>query len=376
MSDQRIYLSPPHLGEREKMFVEQAFQSNWIAPLGPNVDAFEAEFADYIGVNHALALCSGTAAMHLALLVLGIGKGDRVLVSNLTFVASVNPIMYVGAEPVLIDCEKESWNMDPNLLEDALSDGEKEGNLPKAVVVVHLYGQSANMAEIIQICDRFGVPIIEDAAEALGARLHDLAKPGALGRMGFFSFNGNKIITTSGGGMLVCDDKILLDHARKLSTQAREPVPYYEHTEIGFNYRLSNILAGVGRGQLELIDQRVDRRRDVFDRYRRELDIEGLDFQPEGAWGIHTRWLTCLTVNEAAFGSSREEMRLACEDANIEARPVWKPMHLQPIYEKAIVFGGQVSEHLFNTGICLPSGSSLTEHDQTRVIETIKRLQK
>ncbi len=370
---ERIYLSPPHMGGREKDFVQEAFDTNWIAPLGPNVDAFELEFAEYVGADHALALSSGTAAMHLALLVMGIGPGDRVFVSDLTFVASVNPIRYVGAEPTLIDCERESWNMDPALLEEALEAAAKNNTLPKAVVVVHLYGQSANLEAITKICDRFEVPIIEDAAEALGAKQVSRPDPGTVGRMGFFSFNGNKIITTSGGGMLVSADKNLLDHARKLATQAREPVPHYEHEEIGFNYRLSNILAGVGRGQLEVIEDRVRTRRSIFERYEKELKIEGIEFQPEAIWGKHTRWLTCLTVDENILGTTRDAIRLACETANIEARPVWKPMHLQPLYREVEKIGGSVSKELFETGLCLPSGSSLSESEQSRVIDTVKR---
>lgn len=374
--NERIYLSPPHMGERETYFVQQAFDTNWIAPLGPNVDGFEEEFAEYVGAEHALALCSGTAAMHLALIVMGIGPGDRVFVSDLTFVASVNPIRYVGAEPIFIDCERESWNMDPLLLEEALEKAAKKNELPKAVVVVHLYGQSANLDAITKICDRFSVPILEDAAEALGAKRAGQPHPGTIGKMGFFSFNGNKIITTSGGGMLVSSDKVLLDHARKLSTQAREPVPHYEHKEIGYNYRLSNILAGVGRGQLEVLEDRVARRRSIFERYQAELTCDGIRFQPEASWGKHTRWLTCLTIEETRLGTNRDDIRLACVAANIEARPVWKPMHLQPLYKNVEKIGGSVSTELFETGLCLPSGSSLTESQQTRVIETIQNAKK
>ena len=369
---ERIYLSPPHLTGEEQVYVREAFDSNWIAPLGPNVDAFETEFAERVGSEHALALSSGTAALHLALLGLGVGSGDTVFVSNLTFVASVNPILYVGATPVLIDCDETSWNLDPNLLEDALRDAEKRGALPKAVIVVHLYGQSADLDAICDLCERYGVPLIEDAAEALGATYRGHA-PGSFGMCGIFSFNGNKIITTSGGGMLVSDDPDLIAHARKLSTQAREDVPHYEHVEVGFNYRLSNILAGVGRGQLQVLDDRVEKRRANFDAYKAALsDLPGFAFQDEADWGTHSRWLTCLTIDPNSSEVDRETVRGALTDAQIEARPLWKPMHLQPLYRDALCFGGARSTELFERGLCLPSGSSLSDAQRDRVIETIR----
>ena len=368
MSTSRVYLSPPHMTGREQAYIDDAFRTNWIAPLGPNVDQFEADFQTYVGSKKALALCSGTAALHLALVHHNIGPGDVVLVSDLTFVASVNPIRYVGAEPVFIDAEQTSWNLDPDVLEEAIVTLSAEGKKPAAVMVVHLYGQTADMTRIVDVCEKHDIPMIEDAAEALGAT-HVAGRPGTFGTCGIFSFNGNKIITTSGGGMLVSDDETLIAHARKLSTQAREPFPYYEHTEVGFNYRLSNILAGVGRAQLEVIDDRVSRRRANFEAYVERLDdLEQITFQPEANWGTHTRWLTCLTLD----GVEPEKVRLALEAENIEARPLWKPMHMQPLFETIRRFGGSVGKDLFARGLCLPSGSTLTTRDIDRVAETVR----
>ncbi len=373
MKRPRIYLSPPHMSGLEMQFVQEAFESGWVAPLGPQVDAFEQEFAEKVGARYALALSSGTAALHLALIHLGVGPGDEVLVSTLTFAASANPVVYQGGRPVFIDSETTSWNMDPNLLEDVLKDKARRGKLPKAVIVVHLYGQSADLDPIVEICDRYGVPLIEDAAEALGATYKGRS-PGTFGQAGIFSFNGNKIITTSGGGMLVSDDAALIAHARKLAMQAREPVPYYEHQEIGYNYRLSNILAAIGRGQLRVLEERVRARRQIFQRYVEGLsDLPGIAFQPEAPWGSHTRWLTVITVEPEAFGATAEEIRLALEAKNIEARPVWKPLHLQPVFRECECMGGKVAESLFKRGLCLPSGSSLTPADQQQIIEIIKR---
>ena len=376
-SPDRLYLSPPHMGSRERELLLEAFDSNWIAPLGPQVDAFESEFARRVGAPHALALASGTAALHLALVEAGVEAGDEVLVSDLTFVASVNPVLYLGATPVLIGSERTSWNMDPNLLEDALRDRRQEGRAPAAVVVVHLYGQPAELEGIRALCDRYGVPLVEDAAEALGAEYTDPTgathHPGTLGQSGIYSFNGNKIITTSGGGMLVSEDEELIAHARKLATQARDPAPHYQHSEVGYNYRLSNLLAAVGRGQLQVLDDRVAARRRIFQRYREGLgDLPGLHFQPEAPWGKHTRWLTCLTIDPEAFGADREAVRTVLEDANIEARPLWKPMHMQPLFHSCELYGGQVGEALFRDGLCLPSGSGMTQADQDRVIEEVR----
>ena len=370
----RIYLSPPHMSGREQEYIAEVFASNWIAPLGPHVDAFEQEFAEVVGATHALALSSGTAALHLALQLSGVGPDDEVLVSSLTFAASVNPIVYLGGRPTFIDSETDSWNIDPNLLADTLKRRAGQGQLPKAVVVVHLYGQSADLDPILQICGEYGVPVIEDAAEALGASYKG-RHPGALGKAGIFSFNGNKIITTSGGGMLVSEDEELITHARKLATQARDPAPHYQHSEIGYNYRLSNILAAVGRAQLEVLAERVQARRRNFAFYQESLGhLPGLTFMPEAAWGRHNRWLTVLLLDPAVAGADREAVRLALEAENIEARPVWKPMHLQPVFAHYEVVGGSVAERLFAQGLCLPSGSSLNRSDLSRIVQTVDAL--
>jgi pyridoxal phosphate-dependent aminotransferase EpsN len=355
------------LGELEREFVQEAFDTNWIAPLGPNVDAFEEEFSEIVGAKHALALSSGTAALHLALIEAGVSEGDDVLVSSLTFAASANAVVYQNARPVFVDSERRSWNMDPDLVREALEGRAKDGNLPAAVIVVHLYGQCADVDAIKSACDEYGVPLIEDAAEALGATYKGEA-PGTFGQSGIFSFNGNKIITTSGGGMLVSNDAELIEHARKLSTQARDPAPHYQHSEIGYNYRLSNILAGVGRGQLRVLEDRVEAHRSNFTFYRERLgELPGVEFMPEAEFGRATRWLTCLTVDAEAFGASREELRLAFQDENIEARPVWKPMHMQPVFADCEMVGGEVCEDLFERGLCLPSGSALTEEQLDRI---------
>lgn len=367
----RIYLSPPHMSGEELAYIEQAFAENWIAPVGPQLAQFERDFCAYTGARHAVALTSGTAAIHLALLTLGIGAGDEVFVSTLTFSGTVNPIVYVGARPVFIDSDSASWNMDPNLLEDALRSRARSGRLPKAVIPVHLYGQSADMDAILALCDRYGIPVIEDAAEAMGSRYRD-RHPGTFGKVGVFSFNGNKLITTSGGGMLVSDDQALVDHARKLSTQAREPVPHYEHTEIGYNYRMSNVLAAIGCGQLKVIEARVERKRAIYAYYRQHLgDLPGLTFVDEMPYGRHTRWLTVMLVDPAAFGVDREQIRLKLEEHNVESRPVWKPMHQQPVFRHYEAIGGAVADDLFKRGLCLPSGTALTDIDLNRVIEVI-----
>jgi dTDP-4-amino-4,6-dideoxygalactose transaminase len=369
-----IHLSPPDVSDEDRRLLLDAFDSNWIAPLGPHVDAFESEFAARIGVEHAVALSSGTAALHLALLVAGVGAGDQVAVSSFTFVASVNPIRYVGAEPVLIDSEPESWNMDPHLLDEALARGGRAGRLPAAVVVVHLYGQSANLEPILAICARHGVPVIEDAAESLGTT-HSDGPPGTFGRFGVFSFNGNKIITTSGGGMLVTRDGASAERVRKLATQARDRAPHYEHSELGFNYRLSNLCAALGRGQLRSLDEKVETRRRNFEYYRQRLSrLPGVAFQPEASWGRHSRWLTCLLVSPAEFGATSLDILRALEREAIEARPLWKPMHLQPLYRGVEMHGGGVSEELFTRGLCLPSGSTLRSDEMDLVIEVIERV--
>jgi pyridoxal phosphate-dependent aminotransferase EpsN len=356
----------------EQALVADAFSSNWIAPLGPHVDAFEREFCGAVGTSHAVALSSGTAALHLALKVLGVSAGDDVLVSTLTFAASVNPIVYQDARPVLIDSEPRSWNMDPGLLIETLENRARAGLLPRAVIVVHLYGQSADLDPICAACQRFGVPLIEDACEALGATYNGRA-PGTLGTLGVYSFNGNKILTSAGGGMLVSRDERLMAHARKLATQARDPVPHYEHSEIGYNYRLSNVLAAIGRGQLPALESRVAARRRNFEFYRDMLgDLPGVRFMPEAPWGRHTRWLTVMTVDAEEFGTDREGIRVALENQNIEARAVWKPMHQQPVFRHCECIGGAVADDLFTRGLCLPSGSSLTRAELERVVEVIR----
>ena len=368
----RLYLSPPHIGPEELALVTEAFDTNWVAPVGPHVDAFESEFAASTGAAHAVAVSSGTAALHLALRLVGVEAGDEVLVSDLTFCASVNPILYEGGVPVFVDSEWTSWNLDPNLVEDVLKARAAAGRQVKAIVPVHLYGQAADLDPLVELCERYGVTMVEDAAEALGATYKGRS-PGTFGKAGIFSFNGNKIITTSGGGMLVTDDGALAAHARKLATQARDDAPHYQHSEIGYNYRLSNVLAGIGRGQLRVLGDRVDARRRVFEAYRQRLGhLPGVAFMPEAEWGRHTRWLTCLTIDPEAFGADREAVRLALEAENIEARPLWKPMHLQPAYEQYDVVGGAVSEALFADGLCLPSGSAMTEVDVDRVCAVVE----
>jgi dTDP-4-amino-4,6-dideoxygalactose transaminase len=369
-----MYLSSPHLGDREQEFVAEAFASNWIAPLGPLVDAFEASFAVTVGSEHAAALSSGTAALHLALQLVGVRHGDDVLVSTLTFSASVNPIRYLGANPVFVDSERQSWNMDPELLIDALDTRARAGTLPRAVVLVHLYGQSADIDPILDACSRYNVALVEDAAEALGSTYKGRV-PGTFGAAGIYSFNGNKIITTSGGGMLVSEDEELIEHARMLAAQARDPAPHFEHSEIGYNYRLSNVLAGIGIGQLEVLEDRVHARRGNFDFYERELgDLPGIEMMPEAPWGRHSRWLTTLTICPHRFGVDREAVRLALEAENIEARPVWKPMHRQPVFAGHESIGGEVATALFRDGLCLPSGSNLQEDDLARVVEIIREV--
>lgn len=374
---QRIWLSSPHLGEEETAFVEEAFRTNWIAPLGPHVDGFERELAAYAGVGHAAALSSGTAAIHLALLLLGVKPGDTVFCSSLTFVGSCNPILYCGARPVFIDSEPGSWNMSPAALERAFDWARRDNRMPRCVVLVNLYGQSADMDALLPICQRYGVPVLEDAAESLGARYKGRSS-GSFGRIGIYSFNGNKIITTSGGGMLVSDDAELVVQARKLATQAREPAPHYEHREIGFNYRMSNVLAGIGRGQLRVLEQRVQRRREVFETYRQALaDVAQLRWMPEPEGCLSTRWLSCFTLDVPDAELARDRVLRSLERHSIEARPVWKPMHLQPLYAGAPYFAhdaaADVSAQLFRAGICLPSGSNLSDEQLARVIDQLRR---
>jgi dTDP-4-amino-4,6-dideoxygalactose transaminase len=365
----RLYLSPPHMGADELGLLEDAFRSNWIAPLGPQLDAFEREFASAVGVPHAAALSSGTAALHLALQVLGVGRGDTVLCSTLTFVASASPITWMGAEPVFVDCSRETWNLDPSLVDEALASLSREGKTPRAVVAVDLYGQVADLEPIGESCRRHGVELVEDAAEALGATYRGRSA-GSLGRIGVFSFNGNKIITTSGGGMLVSAEKALVQRARFLAQQARDPGPQYEHSVLGNNYRMSNLLAAVGRGQMRVLPQRVERKRAIFEAYRSALaGTAGIEFMPEASYGRATRWLTVILIDPAEFGATREDVWLHLEAQNIESRPVWKPMHLQPVFRGCRVIGGGVAAHLFERGLCLPCGTQMTDADVTRVVE-------
>lgn len=364
----RLYLSPPDISPQDHASVDAVLTSNWVAPVGPALNAFEAAVAKRANRKHAVALNSGTAALHLALQILGVGSGDEVICPTLTFTASANPIFYLGAEPVFIDSEPRTWNMDPVLLEEAL----KTRRGIKAVIVVHLYGQCSEMDRIIELCKTYNVPLIEDAAEALGASYH--GRPaGSMGAFSFFSFNGNKIITTSGGGMLLADDAAGIERARYLATQAREPVAHYEHKAIGYNYRMSNVLAGLGNSQLADLDRRVKARRTHFEAYQSALsDLPGIDFMPIAEPNAANYWLTCLTINPDSSGSSRDVLLAALEAADIEARPLWKPLHLQPVFKDKVCFGGELAARLFNRGLCLPSGSSMSEADRQRVIDTVK----
>ena len=428
--NRRIFLSPPHLGGEELELVHAAFASNYIAPLGPMVDAFENEFAAYTGIPHCLALASGTAAMHLALRELGVGPGDEVLASTHTFMGSVSPVTFLGGSLVFIDSDPATWNMDPELLSQELAACVRRGKLPKAVIPTDLYGQCCDLPRLMEICARYQVPIVSDSAEAMGARYGETEKsrkrkaessqsqklktemlkaeigkqPGEIGqaisrakeageesrnvlsgkatlkhagcgaRAAVFSFNGNKIMTTSGGGMLASEDANLIEHARKLSQQARDPAPHYEHTEIGYNYRMSNILAAIGRGQLRVLDERVAAKRRIFDKYQQLLGgLPGITFMPEAATGQSNRWLTVIQIDPAQFGATSEEVRLALEAENIESRPVWKPMHLQPVFRHCRVRGGSVSERLFQFGLCLPSGTAMTPSDIERVVGIVRR---
>jgi dTDP-4-amino-4,6-dideoxygalactose transaminase len=369
-----IYLSPPDVGDLERQLLLEAFDSNWIAPLGHHVDAFEREFASAFGVPHAVALSSGTAALHLSLLALSIGPGDDVITSTLTFAATANAIAYVGASPVFVDVSPDTWTIDPDLLEDEIASRAKRGRIPAAVIAVDLYGQCCDYDRIGAVCERYGVRLVEDAAEALGASCRKRSA-GSFGVCAAFSFNGNKIITTSSGGMLVSRDRHIVERARHLSNQARDDAPHYEHSEVGFNYRLSNLLAALGRAQLKNLPDKIARRRAINLAYREALGhYPGVSFMPEADYGSSNGWLTCLTVDPPTFGASREDIRRHLLTMNIESRPVWKPMHLQPVYRTCPVRGGAVAAHLFETGLCLPSGSGLSPSDQASVIEAIDRV--
>ncbi|WP_319549690.1 DegT/DnrJ/EryC1/StrS family aminotransferase [Desulfogranum marinum] len=370
--NKRIFLSAPHMGGEEVDFISEAFASNYIAPVGPQIDAFEREFAETVGTKFAVGVSAGTAALHLLLRCVGVGAGDDVFCSDFTFVASANPILYCGATPVFIDSEYSSWNMDPLLLAKALGQRARESRLPKAVVLVHLYGQPADIDPIKEVCDQYQVALIEDAAEALGAEYKEKA-PGTIGLAGFYSFNGNKIITTSGGGMIVTDNEELANKVKFWSTQARDNAVHYEHTEIGYNYRMSNVLAAIGRGQLRVLPDRVVGKRKIFAQYRESLgDLPGVAFMPEPAFACSTRWLTCLTIDPDQAGVNRDGVIRELEKNNIESRPTWKPMHMQPLFKGCQVVGGSVSEHLFSYGLCLPSGTNMTEEELARVISVVR----
>ena len=376
MNNNKIWLSSPHIGINELQYVKEAFATNWISPLGPHVNAFENSMQVQTKTKHAAALSSGTSALHLALILLGIKAGDSVFCQSITFSASANPIAYQGATPVFIDSENDTWNMDPLLLRTALEEAKVRGNLPKAIIPVHLYGMPAKMVEILSIANEFGVSVIEDAAEALGSNIHK--KPcGSFGEFGVLSFNGNKIITTSGGGALLSDNAEMIEKARFLATQARDHAPHYQHSHIGYNYRMSNVLAGIGRGQLEVLNDRVAARRNNYVRYKKYFskhNTEGFNIQfqeePEGYYS--NRWLTCILVDPSINnGLTREVIRLAMDDENIETRPLWKPMHQQPIFESSKNYLNGVSDNLFENGLCLPSGSNLTEDEFERIFNCL-----
>lgn len=370
----RLYMSPPHMSGRESDYVADVFASNWIAPVGPHLKKFEELFAKEVGLGHAVALVSGTSALHLALLHLGVGRGDEVICSALTFCASANPIAYQAATPVFIDADEATWNMDPELLETELREAAAKGKLPKAVIVVDLLGQSADMDAISDITGQYDIPVIEDAAEALGATYKD-RPAGSSGWTSAFSFNGNKIITTSGGGMLASDDEEAINHIRHLSTQAKDPGPFYRHSEVGYNYRLSNICAAIGIGQLEVLKDRVAKRKAINRAYQNRLgDLPGIQFMPEAEYGEPNFWLTAITVDQARFGNTCEAIRLALEKVNIESRRIWVPLHLQKPFADSRVRGGHVAERLFETGLCLPSGTAMEQDDIDRVCDCIEGL--
>jgi len=372
----KIWLSSPHIGTNEFQYVNEAFATNWIAPLGPHVNAFEEGLQQQTNTKHAAALSSGTSALHLALILLGVKAGDTVFCQSITFSASANPIAYQGAIPVFIDSEMDTWNMDPALLRSALEEAKQNDKLPKAIIPVHLYGMPAKMNELISIANEYGVPVIEDAAEALGSSI-DNKTCGSFGDFGVLSFNGNKIITTSGGGALISDNAEMIEKARFLATQARDAAPHYQHSHIGYNYRMSNVLAGIGRGQLEVLNDRVQARRSNFERYKKYFSKHNntgfnIQFQEEPGRYYSNRWLTCILVDSNANkGLTREVIRLAMEVENIEARPLWKPMHQQPIFASSKSYLNGVSDKLFENGLCLPSGSNLTEEEFERIFNCL-----
>lgn len=372
---QKIWLSSPHMSGREMKYINEAFTSNWIAPLGPNVDKFEKDLSSYLSVRSTAALSSGTAAIHLALIILGIKSGDEVLCSTFTFAASANPVIYQGALPVFVDSEPETWNMDPKLLEKAINERIEKGRKPKAIIIVHLYGMPARVNELLSIARNYDIPVIEDAAEAVGSE-YENRKCGSFGDIGILSFNGNKIITTSGGGALVSNTKEFVDQARFLSTQAADKAVHYQHSRIGYNYRMSNILAGIGRGQMEVLEDRIQTRRRIFSTYSDRLSrISGISFhlEPDRKYRSN-RWLTTIIIDpDSSGGVTREMVRVALEEENIESRPLWKPLHSQPVFTECPAYINGVSDNLFLKGLCLPSGSNLTDEDQERVIACIEK---
>ena len=373
MNPSKIWLSSPHMGGKEQVYVKEAFDTNWIAPLGPHVDGFEKDLCNFTGVNHAAALSAGTAAIHLALILLDVKAGDELICQSFTFSASANPIVYQGAVPIFVDSERDTWNMCPKHLCWAIEDRISKGKKPKAIIPVHLYGMPAKMDEIIGVANEFNIPIIEDAAEALGSSLN--GKPcGSFGQMGVLSFNGNKIITTSGGGALISNDETCIKQARFLATQARDAAPHYQHSHIGYNYRMSNVCAAIGRGQMEVLEERVAQRRANYNFYSNALKgVAGMSFLPEPQGFFSNRWLTCILIDTALTNNaiSREDIRKALEKENIESRPLWKPMHLQPVFAGAPFYGDGTSEKLFEQGLCLPSGSNLSQTDLEKVVAVI-----
>ena len=374
--ENRIFLSPPHMSGKELEYVAQAFESNYIAPIGPQLNRFEEMFRELTGFEHVLAVVNGTSAIHLALRTLGVGPGDKVLASTLTFVGSVSPVVFQNAEIVFIDSDPVTWNLDPSLLEDELRRMKAKGDLPKAVLPTELYGQACDLDRIVEICDSFGVPVVCDSAESLGASYKDKSV-GRGARAAAFSFNGNKIITTSSGGMLASDDKALIDHCRYLATQARQPVRHYEHHDIGYNYRMSNVLAAIGMGQLEVLPARVERKREVFAKYQSRLsDVPGIEFMKEADYGKCNRWLTVATIDTDAFGATPEDIIVALENENIESRPVWKPLHLQKAFAEFRTVGGDVARSFFENGICLPSGTTMTNADLDRICSIVRSTSK
>lgn len=371
----RLYLSPPHLGRHELNYLHKAIEDNWVAPIGPNLDGFERDICEYTGAQHCVALTSGTAAIHLGLILLGVGPGDTVLCPSFTFVATANPITYLGATPVFVDSEPDTWNLCPERLREAIEDQFRQGRRPKALLVVHLYGMPAKLRELLAIAAEYNIPVLEDAAEALGSRYEGVPL-GTFGAVGVFSFNGNKILTTSGGGVLVTNKAEWAQKARYLATQARDVAPHYQHSETGYNYRLSNLLAGIGRGQMELIEERVKRRREIHAWYREQLaGVPGLQVAPVELAGSRSNcWLTTLLLNPTETSITPEQVRLHLETRNIESRPLWKPLHLQPLFAATPMYGGTVCADLFARGLCLPSGSAMTEADLRRVTSAVREI--